>query len=170
MRMSTKGRIAVAALIDLALHERNGPVALASICQRRQVSLSYLEQLFSRLRRQGLVESCRGPGGGYTLGREAEDITVAHIVTAVDDPAEDTAQADQGQEIALDLWQQLHTVMLQHMSSITLASLVLEQINKGVTIQERLPVRLAISPNPVVQPVRTRAPNSVFALAGSMAG
>ena len=95
-------------------------------------------------------------------------VGLRHRAEAVDDPAEDTAQADQGQEIALDLWQQLHTVMLQHMSSITLASLVLEQINKGVTIQERLPVRLAISPNPVVQPVRTRAPNSVFALATSM--
>ena len=169
MRMSTKGRIAVSALIDLALHERNGPVALASICQRRQVSLSYLEQLFSRLRRQGLVESCRGPGGGYTLGQDAEEITVAQIVLAVDDPMENTAQDDQGQGISLDLWQQLHTVMLQHMSSITLASLVQEQLDKGVKIEVR-PMRLAISAFPVVQPVRTRAPNSVFALARSMAG
>lgn len=168
MRMSTKGRIAVAALIDLALHERTGPVALASISHRRQVSLSYLEQLFSRLRREGLVESSRGPGGGYTLGQEAEEITVAQIVLAVDEPMENSAQGDHHQAITLDLWQQLHTVMLQHMSSITLASLVQEQIDKGVKI-EVPPMRLAISPVPVVQPVRTRAPNSVFALAGSMA-
>jgi len=168
MRMSTKGRIAVAALIDLALHAGNKPVALASICERRQVSLSYLEQLFSRLRREGLVESSRGPGGGYTLGQQAEEITVAQIVLAVDDPMEDAAQDDQGQGISLDLWQQLHTFMLQHMSSITLASLVQEQLDKGVKIEVR-PMRLGISAVPVVQPLRTRAPNSVFALAGSMA-
>lgn len=71
MRMSTKGRFAVNALIDLALREPAGPVALAAICARQQVSLSYLEQLFSRLRKNGLVESTRGPGGGYTLGRSA---------------------------------------------------------------------------------------------------
>ena len=71
MRMSTKGRFAVNALIDLALREPAGPVALAAICARQQVSLSYLEQLFSRLRKNGLVESTRGSGGGYTLGRSA---------------------------------------------------------------------------------------------------
>ena len=75
MRMSTKGRFAVNAMIDLALRERAGPVALAAICARQQISLSYLEQLFSRLRRQGLVESTRGPGGGYSLGRGAAEIT-----------------------------------------------------------------------------------------------
>ena len=81
MRMSTKGRFAVNALIDLALREPAGPVALAAICARQQISLSYLEQLFSRLRRNGLVESTRGPGGGYTLGRSAAEITVADIVS-----------------------------------------------------------------------------------------
>jgi len=168
MRMSTKGRIAVAALIDLALHERTGPVALASISQRRQVSLSYLEQLFSRLRREGLVESCRGPGGGYTLGREAADITVAQIVHAVDEPPEDSTSHSAGQALSLDLWQRLHDVMLQHMSSITLASLVQEQLDRGVKI-DAPPVRFGMSAVPVVKPVHTRAPNSVFALAHSMA-
>lgn len=115
------------------------------------------------------MQSSRGPGGGYTLGQEAEEITVAQIVLAVDEPREDNAQGGHHQAITLDLWQQLHTVMLQHMSSITLARLVQEQIDKGVKIEAQPPMRLAISPIPVVQPVRTRAPNSVFALAGSMA-
>ena len=94
MRMSTKGRLAVNALIDLALHAPAGPVTLASISQRRQISLSYLEQLFGRLRREGLVESTRGPGGGYTLGRKASEITVAQIVSAVDEPMEDAGQGE----------------------------------------------------------------------------
>jgi len=169
MRMSTKGRLAVSAMIDLALHEPNGPVALASISQRREVSLSYLEQLFSRLRREGLVESARGPGGGYTLGRAAADITVAQIVVAVDEPVESLEQSSSRPTIALDLWQQLHDVMLEHMSAITLASLVQEQVDKGVKI-EAPRMRLPISATPVLRPVRTRAPNSVFALAHSMAG
>ena len=168
MRMSTKGRLAVAAMIDLALHAPNGPVALASISQRREVSLSYLEQLFSRLRREGLVESSRGPGGGYTLGRKASEITVAQIVLAVDEPAEDLGQSSQRPGIAHDLWRQLHTVMLEHMSLITLSSLVQEQLDKGFKI-EAPPVRMAISATPVLRPVRTRAPNSVFAVAHSMA-
>ena len=79
MRLTTKGRFAVTAMIDLALRSSNGPVALAAISQRQQISLSYLEQLFGKLRRHELVESTRGPGGGYSLGRGAESITVAEI-------------------------------------------------------------------------------------------
>jgi Rrf2 family iron-sulfur cluster assembly transcriptional regulator len=168
MRMSTKGRLAVAALIDLALHTPLGPVPLGSISQRQQVSLSYLEQLFSRLRREGLVESARGPGGGYKLARRADTITVAQIVAAVDDPIEETTQGRERAGLSLDLWRQLHLKMLQHMSAITLTSLVQDQIDKGVKI-ESPPVRLGISAAPVVKPLRTNAPNSVFALAGSMA-
>jgi len=167
MRMSTKGRLAVAAMIDLALHAPNGPVALASISQRREVSLSYLEQLFSRLRHEGLVQSSRGPGGGYALGRKACEITVAQIVLAVDEPVENLGHNGERPGISLDLWQQLHAVMLEHMSAITLGSLVQEQLDKGVKI-EASPMRVAISPNPTLRPVRTRAPNSVFALAHSM--
>jgi Rrf2 family iron-sulfur cluster assembly transcriptional regulator len=168
MRMSTKGRLAVAAMIDLALHAPNGPVALASISQRREVSLSYLEQLFSRLRHEGLVQSSRGPGGGYALGRKACEITVAQIVLAVDEPVENLGHNGERPGISLDLWQQLHAVMLEHMSAITLGSLVQEQLDKGVKI-EASPMRVAISPNPTLRPERTRAPNSVFALAHSMA-
>ena len=168
MRMSTKGRLAVAAMIDLALHAPNGPVALASISQRREVSLSYLEQLFSRLLHEGLVQSSRGPGGGYALGRKACEITVAQIVLAVDEPVENLGHNGERPGISLDLWQQLHAVMLEHMSAITHGNLVQEQLDKGVKI-EASPMRVAISPNPTLRPVRTRAPNSVFALAHSMA-
>jgi Rrf2 family iron-sulfur cluster assembly transcriptional regulator len=117
------------------------------------------------------VESARGPGGGYRLGRSAHEISVAQIVSAVDDPVEDLAtdrhDESASTDLSRDLWRQLHDVMLQHMSSITLASLAQEQIDKGVKIE--LPShRLGISAAPVVKPVRTRAPNSVFALAHSM--
>ena len=91
MRLSTKSRFAVTAMIDVALREEQGPVSLAAISERHQISLSYLEQLFSKLRQHGLVESTRGPGGGYSLGRAAERITMADILSAVDAPtAEET--------------------------------------------------------------------------------
>jgi Rrf2 family iron-sulfur cluster assembly transcriptional regulator len=167
MRMSTKGRFAVNALIDLALREPAGPVALATISQRQQISLSYLEQLFSRLRKEGLVESTRGPGGGYTLGRPAERITVADIVSAVDEPLEGQGDEERSLGMSRALWQRLNAAMLEHMATISLASLVQEQKDAGVSIEPR-PARRAIAPQPVVKPVRSTAPNSVFALARSM--
>ena len=162
MRMSTKGRFAVNALIDLALREPAGPVALASISQRQQISLSYLEQLFSRLRRDGVVESTRGPGGGYTLGRSAEKITVADIVSAVDEPVDGPGGDERNLGMSQPLWQRLNTVMLAHMATITLESLVAEQKALGATVEPR-PVRRQVPPAPVSNPVRTTAPNSVFA-------
>ena len=87
MRLSTKGRFAVTAMIDVALREKLGPVPLSDIATRQQISLSYLEQMFSKLRHQGLVTSTRGPGGGYTLGHRADAITVADIIGAVEDDA-----------------------------------------------------------------------------------
>jgi Rrf2 family iron-sulfur cluster assembly transcriptional regulator len=168
MRMSTKGRFAVNALIDLALREPAGPVALAAICARQQISLSYLEQLFSRLRRNGLVESTRGPGGGYTLGRSATEISVADIVSAVDEPLDDAANEERDDSYSRDLWQRLNAVMLEHMSTITLKSLVDEQVASGVAVEAR-PARRAISARSPVAPLRTTAPNSVFALGRSLA-
>jgi Rrf2 family iron-sulfur cluster assembly transcriptional regulator len=167
MRMSTKGRFAVNALIDLALREPAGPVALATISQRQQISLSYLEQLFSRLRKEGLVESTRGPGGGYTLGRQAERITVADIVSAVDEPLEGQGDEERSLGMSRALWQRLNAAMLEHMATISLASLVQEQKDAGVSIEPR-PARRAIAPQPVVKPVRSTAPNSVFALARTL--
>ena len=165
MRMSTKGRFAVNALIDLALREPAGPVALASISQRQQISLSYLEQLFSRLRRDGVVESTRGPGGGYTLGRSAEKITVADIVSAVDEPVDGPGGDERNLGMSQPLWQRLNTVMLAHMATITLESLVAEQKALGATVEARPARRIMpiVPPAPSSKPVRTTAPNSVFA-------
>jgi Rrf2 family iron-sulfur cluster assembly transcriptional regulator len=168
MRMSTKGRFAVNALIDLALRQAAGPVALATISARQQVSLSYLEQLFSRLRRDGIVESTRGPGGGYTLGRPLAQITVADIVTAVDDPLEAAEAEHPADGLSQALWQRLNAAMLEHMASITLQGLVDEQRVKGAPVEMR-PLRRAIAPQPVVKPLRTTAPNSVFAFGRSFA-
>ena len=86
MRLTTKGRFAVTAMLDLALHAQGGPVALANISARQKISLSYLEQLFGKLRRNSLVESVRGPGGGYNLGRPLDQLTVADIIIAVEEP------------------------------------------------------------------------------------
>jgi Rrf2 family iron-sulfur cluster assembly transcriptional regulator len=142
-------------------------VALATISQRQQISLSYLEQLFSRLRKDGLVESTRGPGGGYTLGRPAERITVADIVSAVDEPLESQGEEERSLGMSRALWQRLNATMLEHMATITLASLVQEQKDSGISVEAR-PARRAIAPQPAVKPVRTTAPNSVFALARSL--
>ena len=167
MRMSTKSRFAVNAMIDLALRQQAGPVALAGIGSRQQVSLSSLEQVFSCLRRSGLVQSTRGPGGGYVLGRDAQAISVADIITAVDD-AEVVAD-DKG--IAQDLWSGLNAVMLQHMAGISLHTLVQEQIGHGAAVAaEPTPQpRRGFSPQPVVKASRSRVPNSVFAFGLSFA-
>lgn len=168
MRMSTKGRFAVNALIDLALREAAGPVALATISARQQVSLSYLEQLFSRLRRDGIVESTRGPGGGYSLGRSAAEISVADIVSSVDDPLESNEGQASADGLSQALWLRLNSTMLQHMAGISLQSLVEEQKAQGGEIEMK-PARRAIQPQPAVKPVRTTAPNSVFAFGRSFA-
>lgn len=163
MRLSTKGRFAVNSMIDLGLREAGGPVPLAAISGRQQISLSYLEQLFSRLRRAGLVESTRGPGGGYTLGRAADAISLADIVAAVEDdeaPATGPVQ---------ELWASLDVVMLRHMATISLASLLQSQRDKGVTVEPR-PARRSAAAKPAPPAPRTLAPNSVFAFGRSFAG
>src|SRR5512141_2335617 len=127
MRLTTKGRFAVTAMIDLALRQNNGPVTLAAISQRQQISLSYLEQLFGKLRRHELVESTRGPGGGYSLGRKSDEITVA-----VDEPIDATGCAgkencmgeDTGRCMTHDLWSSLNQKMIEYLDSISLKSLV----------------------------------------------
>jgi Rrf2 family iron-sulfur cluster assembly transcriptional regulator len=171
MRLTTKGRFAVTAMIDLALRASGGPVALAAISQRQQISLSYLEQLFGKLRRHELVESTRGPGGGYSLGRAAAEITVADIIVAVDEPIDATGCSgregcmgeDTGKCMTHDLWASLNAKMIEYLDSISLKKLVDEQTAKGVAIDDS-PVKRAISNVPVVKPIRVTAPNSVFAL------
>jgi Rrf2 family iron-sulfur cluster assembly transcriptional regulator len=172
MRMSTKGRLAVNALLDLALRESAGPVALLSISERQQVSLSYLEQMFSRLRRQGVVESTRGPGGGYTLGRPAAQITVADIVTAVDDADDGEPRTGLADGLSTQLWRDLETVMLAHLATITLQRLLDQQVASGASVEPRPPepvLRAAPVSNVTRLPLRCNAPNSVFAFGRSFA-
>ena len=175
MRLTTKGRFAVTAMIDLGLRAQSGPVALAAISARQQISLSYLEQLFGKLRRHELVESTRGPGGGYSLGRKAEEITVADIIVAVDEPLDatgcggkgDCMGEDSGKCMTHDLWAGLNAKMIEFLDSVTLKKLVDEQIAKGISIEEQ-PVKRAISSQPVVKPIKVTAPNSVFALGSAL--
>lgn len=130
MRLTTKGRYAVTAMLDLALHKGDGPVSLADISQRQAISLSYLEQLFAKLRRNQLVSSVRGPGGGYELKRAAQDIFIAQIIDAVNESTDTTrcrgAGDCQGGEICLThyLWEDLSRQIHDFLDDISLADLV----------------------------------------------
>ena len=136
MRLTTKGRFAVTAMIDLALRSSDGPVTLAGISERQKISLSYLEQLFGKLRRYSLVDSVRGPGGGYCLARSGSQITVADIVRAVDETLDATQCG--GHEnckndercMTHELWATLNAKMFEYLSSVTLTDLVEKQLRK----------------------------------------
>lgn len=141
MRLTTKGRFAVTAMLDLALHESGSateikPVTLAGISERQSISLSYLEQLFSRLRRQGLVNSVRGPGGGYKLAKNYADISVAEIINAVDEQIDATQCGghencrDEGRCMTHDLWATLNSKILDYLAGVSLADMVASQ-NSG---------------------------------------
>ena len=168
MRLSTKSRFAVTAMIDVALREDRGPVSLAAISVRHQISLSYLEQLFSKLRQQGLVESTRGPGGGYSLARSADKISMADIVGAVD--ASGDEEGAQGGWMNSELWAGLNEKMLAHLQSISLRQLVAEQRAKGVAVEPapQPSVKRGVFAKPKAAPMKITAPNSVFALAGTL--
>lgn len=169
MRLTTKGRFAVTAMIDVALREKSGPVPLSEIAKRQQISLSYLEQMFSKLRQQGLVSSTRGPGGGYTLGRRTEAISVADIISAVEDAnAEQEKPEAPASDMAQGLWDAMHVKMFDFMKSITLRSLVLEQLAKGVQVEEKTTTNRGVFKKPPSQTVRSNTPNSVFALGQSL--
>ena len=129
MRLTTKGRYAVTAMLDLALHQSEGPVSLADVSRRQEISLSYLEQLFARLRRGGLVASVRGPGGGYRLGRASADIHVAQIIDAVNEIHDPMSPgpapvAVQQEALTQALWDELSHQIHDFLSAITLAELV----------------------------------------------
>lgn len=136
MRLTTKGRFAVTAMIDLALRSGDGPVTLAGISERQKISLSYLEQLFGKLRRHSLVDSVRGPGGGYGLARPGLEITVADIVRAVDEQLDATQCGgkenckDEERCMTHDLWATLNFKMYEYLSSVTLADLADVQVRK----------------------------------------
>jgi len=130
MKLTTKGRYAVTAMLDLALHANQGPVSLADISERQGISISYLEQLFAKLRRNDLVSSVRGPGGGYRLSRGSTEIFVAQVVDAVDEPVDLTRCEGKGNcqngEPCLThyLWEDLSQQLHQFLSAISLQSLV----------------------------------------------
>ena len=142
MRLTTKGRFAVTAMIDLALRQGKGPVTLSGISQRQAISLSYLEQLFGKLRRHEIVESIRGPGGGYSLARRADKVTVADIIIAVDEPLDATQCGGKenchGADAATgalcmthELWATLNEKMVDYLDSVSLQDLVDQQNQKN---------------------------------------
>ena len=136
MRLTTKGRFAVTAMVDLAMRQTRGPVTLAAISERQHISLSYLEQLFGKLRRRKLVSSVRGPGGGYRLAQPMQGISVADIVMAVDEPLDATQCggkencADDKRCMTHELWATLNKKMHEYLSSVSLADLVAQQAEK----------------------------------------
>jgi Rrf2 family iron-sulfur cluster assembly transcriptional regulator len=150
MKLTTKGRFAVTAMLDLALRHQHGPVTLAGIGTRQSISLSYLEQLFGKLRRHALVESVRGPGGGYRLARPTEQVSVADIILAVDEPLD--ATQCRGKEncredkrcMTHNLWVTLNEKLYEYLNSVTLQDLVNEQLAKNgpvTLLLERRPAR-----------------------------
>ena len=153
MRLTTKGRYAVTAMLDLALHKNQGPVSLSDISSRQAISLSYLEQLFSKLRRSGLVSSVRGPGGGYRLGRSSEDIYIAQIIEAVNESVDTTScqgKGDcQGGEICLThaLWDELTAEIHNFLNGISLAHLMARRDVKNIA-QRQVDQLLILSESP----------------------
>lgn len=130
MKLTTKGRYAVTAMLDLALHSNQGPVKLAEISDRQGISLSYLEQLFTRLRKQGLVVSTRGPGGGYSLSRSSDEIPVSDVILAVDENVDTTrcggmANCHNDQRcLTHELWMELSSQIRHFLDKITLGELM----------------------------------------------
>ena len=142
MRLTTKGRYAVTAMLDLALHAKDKPITLADISQRQGISLSYLEQLFSRMRKQELVASARGPGGGYRLSRDANDINIAQIIEAVDEKVSVTRCDGRGDCqnggpcLTHKLWCNLSDQIYGFLNGISLGDLVQEQDVKDVAARQ----------------------------------
>jgi len=141
MRLTTKGRFAVTAMLDLAMRGGKRPVTLAGISQRQSISLSYLEQLFGKLRRHSLVESVRGPGGGYTLARDLEKVSVADIISAVDEPLDATQCGgkenckDEQRCMTHDLWATLNDKMYEYLDSVKLSDLVAQQAARKESVR-----------------------------------
>ncbi len=137
MKLSTKGRYAVMAMVDLAMHSDNKPISLADIADRQEISLSYLEQLFAKLRRGGLVRSVRGPGGGYLLAREDIETRISDIILAVDEPIRATrctpgqpfgCRINKSRCMTHDLWEELGNQIYLYLSSVTVADVVDKRI------------------------------------------
>jgi Rrf2 family transcriptional regulator, iron-sulfur cluster assembly transcription factor len=140
MRLTTKGRFAVTAMIDLALRQHSGPVTLAGIAERQRISLSYLEQLFGKLRRNHLVASVRGPGGGYCLAKPMLQMSVADIIQAVDETLDATQCGGRGDChddhpcMTHNLWTSLNQKMFDYLRSVTLQELVDQQKSNAACV------------------------------------
>ncbi|MCC5879249.1 MAG: Fe-S cluster assembly transcriptional regulator IscR [Idiomarina sp.] len=152
MRLTSKGRYAVTAMLDVALHADKGPVPLADISERQEISLSYLEQLFSRLRRHQLVDSVRGPGGGYRLGREPEAIAIGEVIRAVDESVDATrcqgkSNCQQGEQcLTHSLWEDLSDRISSFLDSISLAELMRQgDIKTVASRQESNVIKLKVT-------------------------
>ncbi len=151
MRLTTKGRYAVTAMLDLALHSQKGPVSLADISQRQGISLSYLEQLFAKLRRQKLVRSVRGPGGGYCLAVTPDTISVAQVVDAVSESLDATRCGGRGDcqegEVCLThhLWEDLSRQIHRFLNDISLGDLVSRRDIQSVSQRQDDTQRIALS-------------------------
>lgn len=177
MRMSTRSRFAVTAMIDIALHGQLGPVSLTDIGERHQISVSYLEQLFSKLRQGGLVHSTRGPSGGYSLARPDKAISVADIVAAIETTPGKPGRGEKvfpekegaSEWMTQALWDNLNARMHDYMQAISLRQLADEQRERGVKVQAK-PVKRGVYAPRRHKPVHTTAPNSVFALGRSLMG
>lgn len=137
MKLSTKGRYSVMAMVDIAAHTEGKPIALADIAERQEISLSYLEQLFGKLRRGGQVNSVRGPGGGYLLARSADETRISDIILAVDEPIKATrctppsplgCKSNKSRCLTHDLWQELGNKISLYLNSVTLADVVEKRI------------------------------------------
>ncbi|MFA7494778.1 MAG: Rrf2 family transcriptional regulator [Acidithiobacillus sp.] len=159
MKLTTKGRYAVTAMLDLALYQRNGVVTVADISQRQQISVAYLEQLFGRLRRFGLIESVRGPGGGYRLAKAVAEIPLTQIVEAVNESISTTqcggepqncCKGDGQQCLTHDLWEELGERIAEFLGNISLGDLVARQLQKESA--HSAPIRM--------QKSATRAPHT----------
>jgi Rrf2 family iron-sulfur cluster assembly transcriptional regulator len=171
MRLTTKGRFAVTAMLDLALQHGGGPVTLAGISQRQRISLSYLEQLFGRLRRHSLVDSTRGPGGGYTIARDLDKLSVADIITAVDEPMDATqcagkenCRGDEGRCMTHELWSTLNDKMYEYLESVKLSELVARQRAVDAQSGDQKTVKLVPSKRTGAAPVDSKAAAGEHAL------
>jgi Rrf2 family iron-sulfur cluster assembly transcriptional regulator len=142
MRLTTKGRYAVTAVLDLALHQDEGPVSLAAISERQQISLSYLEQLFAKLRRNNIVSSTRGPGGGYRLSGNVEDVSISDIILAVDETCKvvDCGDSDgchgDYQCLTHDLWQELSSEIRTFLDGIKLSEIMQQDTVTDVKLRQ----------------------------------
>jgi len=166
MRLTSKGRYAVTAMLDVALHSQSSPVPLADISERQGISLSYLEQLFSKLRKASLVDSVRGPGGGYRLGQDAFNISIGTIIAAVDESVDATKCSGKGdcqggtRCLTHTLWRDLSTRISDFLNNITLGQLMND--NEVLEISDRQELELVVN-NGFSQTITSTAPISTNA-------